>query len=289
MYCSNCGKQISDQANFCNYCGAKVTAPQPRTGGPATPRQPQQNTYTAPAQHAPAKKESAWGKRITTALIAVAVYFGAKYATQAFLTRDVEKPAPTTSNSGIILSQPQTQTETEVSLTDSCFYGALYQYDHVTYGLAKLHLPGYYLMPGEGDERDWLMSSDDTCLFSAYKQLEIPEIAFSPSTEEGILNSITQEGATVSMVDFQKYYFGDYPVIRYIAHYTDAETDQYIGELIVFPGETADATLRINMYQMADSGYDEINRAFNTLTISADNALTYEDTGIMGLNRITVK
>ena len=43
------------------------------------------------------------------------------------------------------------------------------------------------------------------------------------------------------------------------------------------------------MYQMADSGYDEINRAFNTLTISADNALTYEDTGIMGLNRITVK
>ena len=91
MYCSNCGKQISDQANFCNYCGAKVTAPQPRTGGPATPRQPQQNTYTAPAQHAPAKKESAWGKRITTALIAVAVYFGAKYATQAFLTRDVEE------------------------------------------------------------------------------------------------------------------------------------------------------------------------------------------------------
>lgn len=297
MYCSKCGKQISDQANFCNYCGAKVTAPQP----PRQPQQPvytppskpaytppQQNTYTAPAQST--KKEGVWGKRIVTALVAVAVYFGAKYATQAFLTRDLKKPEPTTSNSGLILSQPQTQaeTETEVSLTDSCFYGALYQYDHVTYGLTKMHLPGYYLLPGEGDERDWLMSGDDSCLFYAYKQLEF-NCSFDATDEASILSTTNQDGSVTTMVDFQKYYLSGYPVIRYIAHYTDAETDQYIAELIIFPSETANETIRLSMFQLAETGYDKINQAFDTLTISPDNAVTYNDTGVMGLNRITVK
>ena len=297
MYCSNCGKQISDQANFCNYCGAKVTAPQPRTGT-AAPRQPQQptytaqqptytaqqNNYTAPAKPAPAKKEGVWGKRIVSGLVAVAVYFGVKYATQAFLTRNIQKPEPTTSNSGIIEIKPEAQ----VSLTDSCFYGALYQYDHVTYGLAKLYLPDYYLLPGEGDERDWLMANDDTCLFYAYKQLEF-NCSFSASDEESILSSVTEPGSLATMVDFQKYNISGYPVIRYIAHYTDDETDQYVGELIVFPSETANETLRFSMFQLAETGYDKINQAFDTLTISADNALTYEDTDVMGLNRITVK
>lgn len=272
MFCNNCGKQISDQAKFCNYCGAKVTVIQPQTGG-AAPRP------------VPAKKENRWGKRIFSFVMVVLVYFGARFATEMFLTRDVNKPEPTTADSGMILTQP----ESKVSLTDSCFYGALYENEYVTYGLAQMHLPGYYLLPGEGDERDWLMSNDDTCLFSADKQMEILEISFAATDEESILGSSSEEGVTYSMVDFQKIYVDGYPVVRYIVRYTDQETDQYIGELIVFPGETAKETLRLAMYQLAENGYDKINQAFDTISISADNILSSADTGTMGLNRITVK
>ena len=31
MYCSNCGKETSDAASFCPYCGAKTTATIPET------------------------------------------------------------------------------------------------------------------------------------------------------------------------------------------------------------------------------------------------------------------
>ena len=69
----------------------------------------------------------------------------------------------------------------------------------------------------------------------------------------------------------------------------NAEMEQFIGELIIFPGETTTETLRVSMYELAEYGYDEINRAFDTLTISAENALTADDTQVIGLNRITVK
>lgn len=31
MYCSNCGKETSDAASFCPYCGAKTTVTIPET------------------------------------------------------------------------------------------------------------------------------------------------------------------------------------------------------------------------------------------------------------------
>ena len=282
MYCSNCGKQISDQANFCNYCGSKVNVVR-HQGGSSAPRQPQQS-YTPPVQATPAKKERNWGKRIMSLVMVVLVYFGARYATEAFLTRDLRKEEPTTTSTGTLLN-----TAPEVSLTDSCFYGALYENDYVTYGLAKMYLPGYFLLPGEGDERDWLMSEDETVLFSATKQLEILEVSFSATSEESVLSTSSEDGSAASMVDFQKIYVGGFPVVRYIVHYTDAEMEQFIGELIIFPGETTTETLRVSMYELAEYGYDEINRAFDTLTISAENALTADDTQVIGLNRITVK
>ena len=291
MYCSNCGKQISDHANFCNHCGARVEVPRPQY----TPRQQPASEWSAPAtpvhqpappaQPIPVKKKGGFGKRLLSIAVAVAVYFGVRYATEAALTPKPKAPESTTSNSGVIEINPTAL----ASLTDSCIYGALYQDGYVTYGLAKMYMPGYFLLPGEGDERDWLMSNDETCLFSAYKQLELLEISYANSSEESIMQSFNEEGSVVTMVDFQKLKIGGYPVIRYIVHYVTADTDQYAGELIIFPGETAKETLRLNMFQLAETGYEEINRVFNTLHISAEHALTAEDTNVIGLNRITVK
>lgn len=286
MFCNNCGKRISDQAKFCDYCGAKVAVCQPRANGAASRQAPPQtNNYRTPSQPAPAKKENSWGKRILSWVMAALVYFGVRYGTEMFLTRDVKKPEPAVADSSVI----QLQTEAKVSLTDSCFYGALYENDYVTYGLARLYLPGYYLLPGEGDETDWLMSDDNTCLFSASKQLEVMGGSFSATDEESILGSAFEEGIAYELVDFQKINVDGYPVVRYIALFIDAETDQYVGEIIVFPGETVKETLRLAMCQEAESGYDKITQAFDSLSISEAYALSAADTGTVGLNRITVK
>lgn len=47
MYCSNCGKQIPDQAKFCRYCGGAqaITAGSPAVGVPAHQNNVQQTGY----------------------------------------------------------------------------------------------------------------------------------------------------------------------------------------------------------------------------------------------------
>ena len=46
MFCTNCGKEIPDNANFCHGCGAQVGAAQPQAQPQQTPyAQPQQATY----------------------------------------------------------------------------------------------------------------------------------------------------------------------------------------------------------------------------------------------------
>ena len=292
MYCTNCGKQIPDNAKFCSHCGTRMELghpqyaprqqPAPQWSAPAAPvQQP-----APPAQPIPTKKKGGFGRRLLSIAVAVAVYFCVRYATEAALTPRTKAPETTTpENSGVIQINP----DVLPSLTDSCIYGALYQDGYVTYGLARVYMPGYFLLPGEGDERDWLMSEDGTCLFSASKQLELMEISYANSTEESIMQSFTQEDAAVTMVDFQKTNVGGFPVVRYIVHYVTADMDQYAGELIVFPGETARETLRMSIFQLAEAGYEEINQVFDTLHIFADHALSAEDTGVIGLNRITVK
>ena len=64
MYCKECGKQISDQAKFCNFCGAKVTA--------AQPAQPAQAAQTTAQQPAKPKKKSYIGIIIVIILIILA-------------------------------------------------------------------------------------------------------------------------------------------------------------------------------------------------------------------------
>ena len=273
MFCSKCGKEISDQARFCNYCGAQMNGPQPAQTQPVQPQQ----------AAAPKKKGKA-GKTILTIIVAAVVFFAVRQITYNTMTGSGKSNNSTTNSTGVIVVTGVDQP----SLTDACFYGALYQNGELTYGMTKLSMPDYTLVPGEGDERDYLMSADGNCLFTANKQLEIMNASFDATTEEGLLASFSNySGAT--MVEFEKKYINDYPVIRYIVRCTVEGTDQYIGETIVFPAETAKETIRLDMYQLAESGYGEIDRVFDSLNIYPHFAPTYADTNVMGLNRITVK
>ncbi len=217
----------------------------------------------------------------------MAVFFGAKMITQSFVSSTQNR------DSGFEQGFKEALTEDPniKSAMDSCFYGALYQNGSFRYGMTRLNAPGYSLLAGEGDKRDWLMSNDGCCLLAAYKQLEILDISYDASTEENLLNSYKQSYSDASMIDFQKYYVNGFPVIQSIVGYTADGLYQYQGELIVFPSETADETIRLVMFVDVASGYgsDAIHQVFDTLEVSPDLKIKAEDTNVMGLNRITVK
>lgn len=284
MFCSNCGKEISDQARFCNYCGSKVEIAQPQAA-PVEPQQPVQPVQPAQAAQPskPAKPKGKLGKRLLSIVLVVAVYYGAQYITKNVLTQKQKTQTQAPGSATVVQDD-------DPSLTASCLYGALYENGDLTYGMARVHMPGYKLMAGEGDERDRLISLDRTNLVYTSQQLEIGGISYDASDADGILKSFSRSGVDNSaMVDFRKYEVDGYPVIRYIASGTVDGMEEYFGELIIFPGRKPNKTLRIGMEALADGGLDVINRVFDTLKISRDFQLSSEDTNTMGLNRITVR
>lgn len=293
MYCNQCGKEISEQSKFCNYCGSPVHNARPQT--PRAPQTPQTPRASAPAP-APAKKNKS--NPIITILVAALVFFAVRTVTEKALTH--KKPDSGTSTPVIQIQEPSTQNGSEdISVDesdvkdamDSCIYGALYENGSLTYGMTKLSIPGYSVLPEEGGERDWLISSDNACLFTAYKQLEILDVSYDASTEAEMLNSYIQSYDNVTMVDYDKLYVDGFPVIRYIVCYSVDGAYQYQGELIVFPSEIADETIRLDLFVDVSTGVgiDAINRVFDTLQISPSFKLSFEDTQVMGLNRIVAK
>ena len=298
MFCQNCGREISDQAKFCNYCGAPVNAARQQTASKAhevTPEKP--------------KKKGKAGSTIVTILIALVVYFGVRAITENVLTNK-NKPASNPQQSqGIIevtgdvsvenkpASNPQ-QSQGIIEVTgdvsaamSSCMYGGLYQNGTLQYGMTKLTAPGYSLLPGEGDERDWLISENSTCLLAAYKQNEIMGVSYNASTEATLLESFRNTYGSAEMIDYRKTEVNGFPVIRYIVAYTDSDVYLYEGGLIVFPSETTKETIRLCMFaDIASGGSDsDINPILDSLQVSSSFKLTYDDTQTMGLNRITVK
>lgn len=280
MFCQKCGREISDQAKFCNHCG-----------NPVNNAQPQQ---TAQPQAAPVKKKGKAGKTILAVILVAAVFFGSKMITQSFLSSTQNRDSGS-QNKGSSFEQGFQEGLTEdpdiKSAMDSCFYGALYQDGSLRYGMTKLYAPGYSLVAGEGDERDWLVSSDGACVLAAYKQLEIIDVSQAATTADGLLSSYKSSYSDASMIDFRKYDLNGFPVVQYIVGYTTDGVYQYQGELIVFPSEPADETIRLDMLVDVASGYgaDDINAVFDTLEVSPDLKLNAEDTQVMGMNRITVK
>lgn len=280
MFCSNCGKEISNQAKFCNHCGTPVN--------------------NGPVQTAPAKKKGKAGSTILSLVLVAAVFFGARTMTAKFVS---DQNKDSSKDSGKIeinnydsnfekgFKEALAEDPDIKDAMDSCFFGALYQNGELRYGMTKLAVPGYSLLEGEGDESDWLMSPDGCCLIAAYRQLEIPNVSYEASTEEGLLTSYQRSYSDASMLYFDKYEVNGFPVIHYIVAYTADGVAQYQGELIVFPGETADKTIRLTMFVDVASGYgvEDIQQVFETLEVSTDLRVKSEETGTAGLNNITVK
>lgn len=298
MYCSKCGKQIADQSRFCSYCGAQVYGPQ-TTETRAQPRE------THVQQPAPAKKSNGLLRWVVTVAISAFVFVGVKNMTEGILDQKatnerLEQKKANQQSTQLFDHDSNFEEGFKEALTadpdvtdamDSCFNGALYQDGYVRYGMTRLHIPGFSLLPGEGDERDWLISPDNALLFAAYRQLEIPEVSFDNSNEEGMLKSYEQAYSDVSMIDYQKYYLQGFPVIEYTVCYSADGVYQYQGELIIFPREATDKTIRLTMFLDVASGLSisEINQVFDTLQISTDYQVTASEADIVGLNRITAK
>lgn len=269
MFCNKCGKEISDQAKFCNYCGTPVT-PQPQTAAPE-------------AKPAPQKKKGSAGKRIMTIVVALVVYFAVRAITENVLT------SRNTSTSHTSSSSSSTSYNVNGNLTEGCLYGALYQNDYLTYGQARVHAPGYSLLPGDGNTRDYLCTSDRTTLLYTTRKYEVG-ISYDATDKDSILNSYQNSGITdMKMVDFRKYEKDGYPVVRYILSGKVNGTEEYIGELIVLPEKKPSETLRFCMETLASNSYKGISEIFDSLDISSSYALKNAETQNMGIDRINAK
>lgn len=269
MFCNKCGKEIPNQAKFCNSCGTPVN-PQPQ---PATPE----------AKPASEKKKSSAGKRILTIAVALVVYFAVRGITENVLT------SQNTSSSQTGSSTSSASYSANGALTEGCLYGALYQNDYLTFGHARVHAPGYSLLPGEGDTRDYLCTSDRTSMLYSTKKYEVG-ISYDATDKDSILNSYQNSGITdIQMVDFRKYEKDGYPVVRYILSGRVNGMEEYIGELIVLPDKSPNETLRFCMETLASNGYKGIDQIFDSLDISSSYALTNADTQNMGIDRIAAR
>lgn len=272
MYCNKCGKELPDQTTFCTYCGARQNATQ----------QPEKSRQTAP-------KKTGLGKIVLMiALVAVAIlvvkgFLGGK------TSDSTNSNGASNSDSSSIASNDTNSTV--LDLTSSCAYGALYENDYLTYGAARLYLPYYdSLLSGEEEGEDYLVYYDQTRLFNVNRQSEIGGVSYDATTQEGILASAQSLFPNAAVVKFDKYRVNGYKVVHYILECTNADgVEQYLGEMIVFPSDPAYETIRFGMVVTRDEGYSCINQTFDTMEISSDFILRYEDTQTMGVGKITVK
>lgn len=269
MFCNRCGKEISDQAKFCNYCGTPANS-QPQPDAPEN-------------KPATEKKKGSAGKRIMTIVVALVVYFAVRAITENVLTSKNNSSSHTSS------SYSAASYNVNGNLTEGCLYGALYQNNYLTYGQARVHAPGYSLMPGEGGTRDYLCTSDRSTLLYTTKKYEVG-ISYDATDKDSILNSYQNSGITdMKMVDFRKYEKDGYPVVRYIMSGKVNGTEEYIGELIVLHEKKPTETLRFCMETLASNSYQEINEIFDSLDISSFYVLKNADTQNMGIDRINAR
>lgn len=288
MFCQKCGKQISDQSRFCNYCGSPV-APAPAGGG---------NSAGQPAAAAPPKKKNGLGSAILSIVLVVAVFLAVQYLAENAAKKKLEQaPADTGSpslldiaNSGKDEVLPPNEEITDAM--DSCCRGAIYEDGELRYGLTKLSIPGYSLLPAaEGEDRDYLISPDGIHLVAATWQAEIIDVSYEASDGQSICDSYAALFPDAAMEGFEKYYVNGYPVVRYIVRYTADGVSRYHGELVIFPAAVTDETIRLAVF--ADVAYglgtDGINKIFDTLQVSHEFRVTENDTNVIGFNRITVK
>ncbi len=271
MYCNQCGKMIPDDAKFCNHCGNKVGPAQPQPAPqPAPQAVPQSAPRPAPqpaprpapqpapkpeAQKTAQKKKKGFGARILSIIIVVAVYFVVRYGAETLFSGGFKL-------GGISASK----------LTEDCTDGALYENGYLTFGLARLSLPGYTYGEGTGGDDPFLISADETKIMEVRYPIE-DKVSYASSNKQGFLNSYMFDVnlKDVTIEEFSKYKVEGFGIIEYIAKGTMTNgNDVYVGELIIFPKNTANRTVRFIMTSLAENGITSVSSVFDTLQISED-------------------
>lgn len=269
MYCNQCGKMIPDDAKFCNHCGNKVGSAQPQPAPQAAPQPaprpapapaprpaPQPAPQSAPeAPKAAKKKKKGFGARLLSIIIVVAVYFVVRYGAETLFSGGIKL-------GGISASK----------LTEDCIDGALYENGYLTYGLARLSLPGYSHGEESGDAGQYLISRDGTKIMEVSYPTE-DKVSYASSNKQGVQNSymFDVDFQNVTIEEFSKYKVEGFGVIEYIAKGTlTGGNDVYVGELIIFPKNTANRTVRFIMTSLAENGITSVSSVFDTLQISED-------------------
>lgn len=288
MYCNQCGKMIPDDAKFCNHCGNKVTTvqtqPQPQAAyqpapQPASHPAPRTAPQPAPAPRPapqptpqptskPVKKAKKKGffSRLLSIIITVAIVFAVRYGVEALFSGDIKL-------GGISASK----------LTEDCMDGALYENGYLTYGLARLSLPGYVHGEETGDDGEYLISPDGTKIIKISYAFE-DDVSYSSSNKQGIQNSYMFDVnyKDVTIEEFSKYKVEGFGVIEYIAKGTMINGPEvYVGELVIFPKNTTNRTMRFIMTSLATNEISSISSVFDTLQISEDFDYTITRDGIV--------
>lgn len=104
MFCTNCGKQIPDQAVFCPFCGQTLTQ--------AAPAAPQTAPADAQAQDGPKKRKKSRAPLVIAMILAVILAAAGGVAAWYFLGRNAIVPGWSPS------AAPSAQTQTAVPSTD---------------------------------------------------------------------------------------------------------------------------------------------------------------------------
>lgn len=290
MFCNNCGKEIPNQAKFCNYCGAKVAVSQP-SPSPRPQPQPASNAYAAPSKPQPAKKKKGCGSFLLTVIIAAVVYFVVRYATEQALSPS-RSSSSSSSKSGY---SDKAGSGDGIAITyglnlDTAIHGALYKNSYLIYGPARIRLSNYHLEPSTGGQPDYLVSGDGKTFLSVTRNLEI-SLSYASMSGDTIIKALENTGnlSNISMYEFKKFEMAGVPCVRYIAKCYVGNTEAYVGEIMLFPDKNPSFTLRIALESVAYNAKDLIANAFDTLSISSEYMLDNADTGAYGYNTITVK
>lgn len=261
MFCIKCGKEIPNDAQFCNFCGNKVhsivhtapPAPQAQPSSKPASSQASSEHQAAPASAVPAKKKS-WGGRLFTLILCVCVYFLVRNGVEGLFSGDFKI-------GGISKSE----------LIDDASRGGIYKDGYLTYGLARLHAPGYTVVKSSSSNGDYLLSSDSSKLIRVNLNIE-NDVSFSATTKESIQNSyiFNVNISDAKVQEFSKYKVEGFNVVEYIISCKVGGVDEYIGELIVFPSSKPSSTLRFSMESLSSNGIRSISSVFDTLDISKD-------------------
>lgn len=281
MYCNKCGKEIPNDALFCNHCGSKVVTVQsqakPQSAYQAAPK-PSAQAYQQPSSNPSAnasanasgqsaqKKNGGCGTRILGLIVCVVVYLIVRYGAENVFSGNFKL-------GGISAKQ----------LVSSAQKGALYENDYLTYGLARIHAPMYTHVDVSGSDGDHLLSLDGSKIITVYLNDE-SNVSYSKTSKESMKNSFLFNSYVNNVIieEFSKYEVNGVKVAEcIISCSTTNGAKQYIGELIIFPKEKPDQTLRISMGSDARNGITSISSVFDTLRISEDFKYSIETSGLV--------